>query len=85
MITTPQTKTCSKCKQEKNLNEFRNQQKGKYGKKNYCRICDDENGRALYQKNQLFRTLQVEEWNRKNPDKVKQYQKNWTEKSKMDK
>ncbi len=84
-MTTPQTKICSKCKQEKNLEEFRNQKKGKFGKKNYCRICDDENARALYLKNQLFRTLQVEQWNRENPDKVKQYQKNWVEKSKASK
>ena len=73
----PQTKICSKCKQEKELKEFRNQFKGKYHKKNYCIICDNENAKELYLKNKDFRILQIEEWNQNHPEKLKEYQKKW--------
>ena len=69
-----QDKKCSRCKQVKLLNEFRNQTKGKYGKKNYCKICDDKNAKELYNRNKDIRKLQVIIWNEKHPEQIKKYQ-----------
>lgn len=71
------TKICSKCKTEKSLDEFRNQAKGKYGKKNYCKICDDNNAKESYNKHKEYRKLQITIWNENNPDKTKEYKEKW--------
>lgn len=73
-------KICSKCKEGKTLENFRNQAKGKYGKKNYCILCDDQNSKEVYQRNKELRLLQVEEWNNKNPSKLSSYQKKYRNK-----
>jgi hypothetical protein len=77
-----QDKRCSKCQQAKPLEEFRNQRSGKYGKKNYCIVCDDENARRLYEKNRIKRIAQVTSWNREHKDKLPIYQKNFRERKK---
>jgi hypothetical protein len=76
-MTISRTKLCSKCKKEKPLAEFRNQTKGKYGKKNYCIICDDENARKLYEKNREYKKLQSSVWNQNNPHKTQKYRDNY--------
>lgn len=77
-----QTKTCSKCNLDKPLGEFRNQRLGKYGKKNYCIICDDLNAKEVYQRNKEKRKGQIAAWNKEHPDKTAGYQKNWRDKQK---
>lgn len=72
-----QYKQCSKCKKDKLLDEFRKQERGKYGRKNYCIICDDINVKENYIKNKEKRKKQVTEWNKSNPEKTKEYQSNW--------
>ena len=71
------SKKCKICKQEKLLEEFRPQTKGKFGRKSYCIPCDDEYNRKLYEENKEFKKQQSAEWNKKNPEKVKKYKKNW--------
>ena len=41
-------KKCSKCKEEKKLNEFHNAKSGKFGKHHYCKICLSENKKKHY-------------------------------------
>ena len=74
------TKICSKCRQEKGLELFRNQANGTYGKKAYCMECDDKSSKEHYLKNKDLRKLQIISWNSVNPEKVKEYKRNWAAK-----
>jgi hypothetical protein len=71
------TKICSSCRAEKSLEEFRLNKKGKFGRKAYCRPCDDKASKENYLKNQQKRLREIKEWNARNPDKVKKYQKSF--------
>lgn len=70
------TKKCSKCLLEKTLDQFR-KGGGKFGKKAYCLPCDDEYNNQLYKKKKELRKRQITEWNKENPEKLKEYAKNW--------
>ncbi len=72
-----QTKICSKCKNEKELKDFRPQEKGKFGVNGYCIPCHDENSRLNYEKQKNKRIAQVTEWNKKHPENLKVNQKKW--------
>ena len=52
-------KKCSKCKQVKRLDQFRNERRGKLGKKSYCRECDDLYNKQHYTENREFRIMQI--------------------------
>lgn len=66
-------KTCKKCGQIKKLEQFRNQSSSYDGKKLYCRKCDDEYNKMRYKLNKEYRILQIQKWQSKNQDKVKNY------------
>lgn len=44
------TKVCTKCIEEKELDEFYNMKSGKYGKDTYCKVCRAKVS-AEYEKN----------------------------------
>ena len=76
-------KTCTRCQQEKNLEEFPfSKQKGKYH--SYCRLCYNEYNRE-YRKNnppdKAKERAKQKEWRDKNPDKVKEKWAKWREKN----
>lgn len=67
------TKICSKCREEKDLNEFRRSNSGTYGRVCYCKVCQNKINKALYIANREKRLKQVKEWNNKNYDKTLWY------------
>ncbi len=71
------TKECQKCKKEKDLDEFRRQKKGKWGRKGYCKVCDDAYEKERYLKNSYARISQVKRWVNKNKEKVKLYKRDY--------
>ncbi len=75
------SKTCSKCKIEKPLEDFRPNEKQRFGRCNYCILCQDTVSKEAYERNKKKRIKQVNEWNNKNPDKTNEYSKNWREKN----
>lgn len=74
------SKICSKCKNEKDLEMFRNSKTGKKGKKAYCIECDDTYNKKRYNTMKEIRINQIKNWNSKHPDKLKQYKKTWISK-----
>lgn len=45
-------KECCKCRKEKNIEEFRKQKTGKWGRKGYCIECDN-----AYQKRKISKKI----------------------------
>lgn len=66
-------KKCSKCKQEKELNNFGKDKKQCDGFNRVCKQCrqsfSKEHSKRLYEKNKI--------WNQNNVDKIKEYQKEY--------
>lgn len=58
------TKTCTKCKKEKSLDEFSPNKQGRYGKQSYCKKC--------------FR-VRAAKWRKQNPEESKKRSRryNW--------
>lgn len=68
-----ETKICSKCKEEKDICEFNKNSSNKTGYRSNCRRCD-----------KLFKSNSSEyykEWNKNNPDKVKNKIEKWNSKN----
>ena len=61
------TKTCKNCKIEKDLNEFRRDNSGRFGRNKCCKICHQEMDRQWYERNRLKKIEKSKEWNKKNP------------------
>jgi len=66
-------KTCSKCKQDKELSEFYKQEKGKYGVRSICKICVKEYDNNHYKNNSEKLKQQTKEWREANPEYVKEW------------
>lgn len=60
-------KICSKCKQNKFISEFHKQNDRKSGRRSACKKCCDN----YRKKNQDKYNKYVKDWNRRNPDKIK--------------
>ncbi len=58
-------KQCSKCHQSKPIESFRKQSKSRDGLKSYCKECDNQIQRELYQKNRDKRIVQAIEYRRR--------------------
>lgn len=69
-----ETKVCSKCKEEKEVCEFNKNSHNKTGYRSNCKSCD-----KLFKSNT---TEYYREWNKNNPDKVKNKRNKWTNKNK---
>ena len=75
-------KTCTKCKEQKPLAAFRKQSSTKDGLKYYCKDCDNKSAKSYYEKNKNKIVGKVKEWQKNNPEKVKDYKKTYYKKSK---
>ena len=69
------TKTCSKCKQEKPMDEFSHQAGGANGFASICKKCQAIYAKKWYQVNKAHVCQYQREWNSANPLKQKQYDK----------
>ena len=76
----PDSKICSKCKQEKPLDRFRKSKTGKYGVHGFCRECHSSNSKEKYQQNREKRILEVSFWAEQNPHKTAKYFDTWRKK-----
>ena len=70
-------KICTKCKEPKALGAFRKQSSTKDGLKYCCKKCDDEAAKKYYQKNKNKIITNVTQWQKNNPNKVKDYKKSY--------
>ena len=70
-------KACTNCREQKPLKDFRKQRSTKDGLKYYCKSCDDRTAKKYYEKNKKKIITKVTEWQRDNPDKVKNYKKSY--------
>lgn len=73
-------KKCSKCLENKNLNEFSKDSKKKDGLKVICKLCHSIYRKEHYQKNKDKVIEQVKLWQINNSDKVSEQSKKWKEK-----
>ncbi len=70
-------KVCTKCKEEKSLEDFRKQSSTKDGLKYYCKECDDRTAKRYYEKNKKKIIIKVTQWQKDNPSKVRDYKKSY--------
>ena len=76
-------KVCTKCKEAKALGAFRRQSSTKDGLKYFCKECDDATAKKYYEKNKKEIITKVTQWQKDNPDKVKDYKKSYYGKNKQ--
>jgi len=76
METLQQTKTCTKCGEEKELTQFYKQKRGKYGVRPDCIDCHKEYNKKYNKeynvKNSEKIKLKTQRWRKANPEKVKE-------------
>jgi hypothetical protein len=70
-------KVCTKCKEQKPLEAFRRQSSTKDGLKYYCKECDDTTAKKYYEKNKKKIIIKVTQWQKDNPNKVRDYKKSY--------
>lgn len=75
-------KYCSRCRKVKPINDFRINPRTKDGLFCFCRICQNEANKILYQRNKEKRIQQISDWNLKNKEKTSKYKRNWYHKNK---
>tara|TARA_R110002051_G_scaffold233179_1_gene294760 strand:- start:1307 stop:1522 length:216 start_codon:yes stop_codon:yes gene_type:complete len=63
------------------MEAFRRQRSTKDGLKYYCKECDDRTAKKYYEKNKKKIIIKVTEWQKENPNKVKNYKKSYYGKS----
>lgn len=73
-------KKCTKCKQIKNINEFRKQSGRKDNLSSNCKKCSNETIRLWYIKNKSKRLKQIKKYKSINKEKDKKWQRNWHKK-----
>jgi hypothetical protein len=76
----PKSKVCNKCGEEKLLEEFDKQAKGKYGKRATCKLCRKQNGKRYYEANKEQKKQYQEANKEKIAEYIKQYRKENKEK-----
>lgn len=64
------SKTCCRCKQEKDLDSFRKSKGGTLGRSCYCKLCQNAVNKDLYWLNKEKRLKQVKQWNSEHPELV---------------
>lgn len=75
-----ETKICRKCKLDKDINEFSKKNTSKDGKQNICKYCDKQESKKWKENNKEKVKLQRERYLKKNPEKLKEYQKEYQKK-----
>ena len=67
------TKKCPKCGETKSVDEFPKDKYNVTGYGPYCKVCKQARVKVYYGKNREARIDKNKQWNKDNPDKVKQY------------
>ena len=67
------SKVCARCKQEKDLNDFRKAKSGTFGRSCYCKLCQNAVNKDLYWLNKEKRLEKIKKWNADHPDAVAFY------------
>lgn len=70
------TRICRICGEEKPLEELVKNKASKYGREKLCKLCANENNYKLL-KNNPERRERVHEWQKNNPEKLKEYVRKW--------
>lgn len=71
------TKTCTKCKKEKELSEFTKEKKGKYGVRSKCKECANKYTREYKKNNREKISEGNKKYRKRNHKKVKEYNKQY--------
>jgi hypothetical protein len=75
-------KQCSKCQEEKSLDQFGNFSRARDGKKSECKKCISLRNKRRYAENEEKLKNQVKKWQEQNPDKVQDYKDKYNNKNK---
>ena len=70
-------KICTTCGLEKSFEDFRKQSKTKDGYKYRCKECDNLAATEYYKRKKDKIIKNTLEWQKNNPDKVKEYKKRY--------
>lgn len=76
-----QTKVCTKCGVEKDLEEFHNDRRGKYGRTSRCKRCVKQYSSSWYSKNVESYLVSCQKYKLDNSDRLNLYQKAYREKN----
>ncbi len=76
-----ETKTCSKCKEEKEICEFYNKKHKLGGKRPECKVCSNKQSILYNQKNKEKIKIIKQKYVDNNKEKVKQSKKDWFKKN----
>ena len=68
---------CTSCHESKPYDLFRKQSKTKDGYKYRCKECDNLAAREYYKRKKSKIIKNAKEWQKNNPDKVKEYKKKY--------
>jgi hypothetical protein len=76
------TKTCSKCKQTKDIGEFSKDKKRKDGLRTQCKSCASEHSKAYHQKNKEAIAEKNKAYRQENKEELAEYRKAYHQKNK---
>ena len=74
-----QTKICTKCDEEKPLDQFSKQKRGKCGRTSRCKSCEAERGRVYEKENRDRVNARKRSYYANNKDTLKAYKESWKE------
>ena len=75
-------KTCTKCNEEKLLEDFHKQSKGKFGRNAVCKVCRKIAKAKYYKENRDSCLERSNKWKLNNKERTSQYRKEWNRKNK---
>lgn len=68
---------CSKCKESKNIDEFKKDNKRIHGISSWCKKCHNISSRISAKENKEYNKNRVSEWRKKNYEKYIENNRNW--------
>lgn len=69
------TKRCTRCSEQKPIDEFNKDRRQPDGLQSKCRSCQSELRRSNYQRNRESEIAKAVQWARSNPEKVKEFER----------
>jgi hypothetical protein len=73
-------KTCNRCGETKELELFSKASSCRDGHRNYCKTCHSKYKHSWYKANQLYHYIKCKDWNKRNPEKGKEYKAKYNQK-----
>lgn len=68
---------CSKCFEDKSVDEFPKSKTCVSGHRSYCRVCKNKQTSSYYYKDKVKHRLTADKWVKENPEKMLQIKNNW--------